>query len=156
MTCRTEGGATYKQDYNAENKISSIYKMDGDCATGTVTKSWLFAYDGDGVRTATSHFIGITLDSTTSYYFGGAYEITGSDVTKYYSFGGQTIMRDGSDELQYFLTDHLGSTVAITDDEGTLTSQQRYLPFGGIRTDLAAPEYANLEYRFRLYRTAST
>ena len=44
--------------------------------------------------------------------------------------------------LQYFpstrlrqsgrrLTDHLGSTVAITDSNGTLTSQQRYLPFGG-------------------------
>jgi len=38
--------------------------------------------------------------------------------------------------LQYFLTDHLGSTVAITDSNGTLTSQQRYLPFGGTRANV--------------------
>lgn len=32
------------------------------------------------------------------------------------------------------LTDHLGSTVAVTNHSGTLTSQQRYLPFGAPRT----------------------
>ena len=32
--------------------------------------------------------------------------------------------------VQYLLTDHLGSTVAVTNQSGTLTSQQRYLPFG--------------------------
>ena len=37
--------------------------------------------------------------------------------------------------LQYFLTDHLGSTVAVTNASGTLTSQQRYLPFGGVRSN---------------------
>jgi RHS repeat-associated protein len=36
--------------------------------------------------------------------------------------------------LQYLLTDHLGSTVAVTNSSGTLTSQQRYLPFGGARS----------------------
>jgi RHS repeat-associated protein len=36
--------------------------------------------------------------------------------------------------LQYLLTDHLGSTVAVTNASGTLTSQQRYLPFGAART----------------------
>ncbi|MBK9006898.1 MAG: hypothetical protein IPM31_07870 [Anaerolineae bacterium] len=36
--------------------------------------------------------------------------------------------------LQYLLTDHLGSTVAVTNQSGTLTSQQRYLPFGAART----------------------
>jgi RHS repeat-associated protein len=36
--------------------------------------------------------------------------------------------------LQYLLTDHLGSTVAVTNSSGTLTSQQRYLPFGEART----------------------
>ena len=41
--------------------------------------------------------------------------------------------------LQYFLTDHLGSTVAVTNASGTLTSQQRYLPFGGVRTNVTSP-----------------
>jgi RHS repeat-associated protein len=44
-------------------------------------------------------------------------------------------VNDGSG-LQYLLTDHLGSVVAITNASGTLTSQQRYLPFGQVRTDV--------------------
>jgi RHS repeat-associated protein len=42
-------------------------------------------------------------------------------------------VNDGT-ALQYLLTDHLGSTVAVTNSSGTLTSQQRYLPFGAART----------------------
>jgi RHS repeat-associated protein len=37
-------------------------------------------------------------------------------------------------ELQYFLTDHLGSIVTTLDSTGTLISQQRYLPFGAPRS----------------------
>ncbi|MEW6403834.1 MAG: LamG-like jellyroll fold domain-containing protein, partial [Chloroflexota bacterium] len=143
MTCRVEDGVTYKQDYNTENRISAIHKMDGDCATGTILESWVFAYDGDGVRVNTAHFTGTTADSLTAYYFGGAYEVSGDIIRKYYSFAGQTIaVREyeastpGTSTLSYFLTDHLGSIVAVTDASGTLTSQQRYLPFGEVRTDV--------------------
>jgi len=71
------------------------------------------------------------------------------------SFGGQTMMRDpstGSGQsasgLQYFLTDHLGSTVAITDSNGTLTSQQRYLPFGGTRTNVTTPNSLGTDFGY--------
>jgi len=50
--------------------------------------------------------------------------------------------------LQYFLTDHLGSTVAITDSNGTLTSQQRYLPFGGTRTNVTAPNSPGTDFGY--------
>ena len=36
--------------------------------------------------------------------------------------------------LEYFLSDHQGSTVAVADAHGNLLSEQRYLPFGGLRT----------------------
>jgi len=95
----------------------------------------------------------------TAYYFGGSYEVThstgsgqaGSSTKKYYSFGGQTMMRDAS-ELQYFLTDHLGSTVAITDSSGTLTSQQRYLPFGGTRTNVTTPNSPGTDFGYTSQR----
>jgi hypothetical protein len=36
MTCRVEKGVTYKQAYNAENRISSIQKItEGTCANPT-------------------------------------------------------------------------------------------------------------------------
>jgi RHS repeat-associated protein len=54
-------------------------------------------------------------------------------------------MRDANG-LQYFLTDHLGSTVAVTNASGTLTSQQRYLPFGQVRTDVDTINETDLGY----------
>jgi RHS repeat-associated protein len=46
-------------------------------------------------------------------------------------------MNDGS--LKYILTDHLGSTSAVVDQNGNLLGQQRYLPFGEERTGLNPP-----------------
>ncbi|MGB8981265.1 MAG: RHS repeat-associated core domain-containing protein [Anaerolineales bacterium] len=143
MDCRTESGVTYKQNYNADNRISSIAKMDGDCASTVVVESWSYQYDADGVRVSTAHFTGLNPDpdSFTAYYFGGSYEITttaaGSAWKKYYSFAGQTIMRDAGG-FKYFLSDLLGSTAVVLDANSAVLEQQRYLPFGGVRTDLPA------------------
>ncbi|MEW6401948.1 MAG: RHS repeat-associated core domain-containing protein [Chloroflexota bacterium] len=97
--------------------------------------------------------------------------MTGSTIRKYYSFAGQTLaVRTWNVELEtwdlsYFLTDHLGSIVAVTDASGTLTSQQRYLPFGEVRSDVGTISQTDygytgqrnnsyiklLDYRFRWY-----
>jgi RHS repeat-associated protein len=84
----------------------------------------------------------------TAYYFGGAYEVTDGVAKSYYNFAGQTIMKDSNGDLSYFLTDHLGSVVAVTDEEGDLISQQRYLPFGGVRTNVTTPNSPNTDYGY--------
>src|SRR5690606_15072319 len=165
--CRVEDGVVYIQEYNTENRISSIAKVDGDCTTFTVIESWSYLYDGDGVRVQEDYFVGTTLTSTKKYFFGGMYEThSDSTIIKYYSFNGQTVAMDDGNGLKYFLTDHLGSTVAILDDEGTLIEQQRYLPFGGERTDISLPVISTdfnytgqrdldgtglMDYKFRMY-----
>jgi YD repeat-containing protein len=135
MTCRIENGAVYTHTYNAENRAASIAKRNTN-GTGTIIESWSFAYDGDGTRVMTAHFTGTqgTPDSTTAYYMGGAYEVKDSTVKKYYSIAGMMVAVNDGTAVQYLLTDHLGSTVAVTNASGTLTSQQRYLPFGGARS----------------------
>ncbi|MBV6451187.1 MAG: hypothetical protein MHPDNHAH_01918 [Anaerolineales bacterium] len=135
MTCRIENGVVYTHAYNAENRASNIAKRNTD-RTGTIIESWSFAYDGDGNRVSIAHFIRTqgTPDSVTSYFMGGQYEVKDGATKKYYSIAGMTVaMQDGS-AVQYLLTDHLGSTVAVANSSGTLTSQQRYLPFGGVRS----------------------
>ena len=57
-------------------------------------------------------------------------------------------MRATQSGLQYLLTDHLGSVVAIADASGTLTSQQRYLPFGQLRTDLSGPRITQTDFGY--------
>jgi len=56
-------------------------------------------------------------------------------------------MRDANG-LHYMRTDHLGSVVAITDSTGTLTSQQRYLPFGQVRTDVPSPNVPSTDFTY--------
>jgi RHS repeat-associated protein len=140
MTCRIENNVSFKQTYNAENRIATIQKLEtGTCASPGVTAAhWAFAYDGDGTRTATLYTPYVSgspgTPVLTTYYFGGLYEVTDSAVRKYYSLAGQTVAMKEGTSLKYFLSDHLGSTLAVLDSAGAVLQQQRYLPFGQVRT----------------------
>lgn len=56
-------------------------------------------------------------------------------------------MKD-ADGFKYFLSDHLGSTSVVLDASGGILEQQRYLPFGGARTDLASPLIASTDFTY--------
>jgi hypothetical protein len=161
IDCRAEDGKTYVQSYNLENRMSAVLLVSGTCTeNGTILAGWAFTYDGDGNRVKQVYTDGTS--TLTSYYFAGeSYEVQvkGEEtVTKvYYAFGGQTVaMRtiiESSTTLVYFLTDHLGSVVAVLDADGAVLSQQRYLPFGQVRTDVggSSPQasYTDLGYTFQ-------
>jgi RHS repeat-associated protein len=69
----------------------------------------------------------------TAYYFGGAYEVTGGTITKYYYARAQRVaMRQGT-ALYYLLPDHLGSTSLTTDASGHMLSELRYTAWGEVR-----------------------
>jgi len=74
--------------------------------------------------------------------------VTDGAVKKYYSIAGMMVaMYDTTTlQLQYLLTDHLGSVVGVTDSDGTLTSQQRYLPFGGMREEIGSISQTDFGY----------
>ena len=101
---------------------------------------------------------GIPAYSVTTFYFaGGSYEVqdngTTETVKKYYSFAGMAVAMTsyeaGTPEtvtLVYFLTDHLGSIAAVTDDSGALLSEQRYEPFGEVRQDVGTVTETDLSF----------
>jgi RHS repeat-associated protein len=93
--------------------------------------------------------------AATFYFAGGAYEVSGTvsgstfTETKhmlYFSIAGQVIASDDGSGLQYFLTDHLGSMVAVLSSSGTLLSQQRYMPFGQVRASLGTITQTDFGY----------
>ncbi len=68
-------------------------------------------------------------------------------MTRHYSFGGQRIaMREGQGPFTYLHADHLGSTLAATDSNGTVLggNQPRYYAFGTERR----PSIASLPTSF--------
>ncbi|MBI4738411.1 hypothetical protein HY772_02410 [Candidatus Woesearchaeota archaeon] len=72
-------------------------------------------------------------ETTTIYFVGAHYELTGSQVTKYYFAGASRIAMQKytvpqSMTVEYFLGDHLGSTSLTTDTNRAKVSELRYKP----------------------------
>ena len=136
MTQRTEFGVVWAQTFNAENRLASITNTTAD-----PDQTWTFVYDGDGNRVKQTNPDG----TITLFLGGGVYTVEDAAgnpaVTKYYAIAGQRVAMDGSGGLQYLLTDHLGSIVAILDSVGDLVpdSEQRYMPFGEPRLAADSP-----------------
>ena len=96
-----------------------------------------YLYDENGIR------IKKTVGATTTLYPFGHYEVSGTTVKKYYTFGGMTIaMRTGS-TLQYLHTDHLGSVAAVTDSAGVYSTNQSYFAYGKKRAGGTLPTTIN-------------
>jgi YD repeat-containing protein len=146
MTQRVENGVTWTMTYNAENRLASMTNGTG---------AWLFSYDGNGNRV--SHLVTQGSDSSlTAYFMAGGYEVKNvgatSTVKKYSTLAGATsAMRTsansgaGNGVMQYLLSDHLGSVVAVTDLLGVLIEISRYMPFvcpstfgGAVRTSVGS------------------
>ena len=119
---RVEGGLTYTQTFDAENRLISVV------VSGQTTS---FIYDGDGNLVKK-----IKPDGSKTLYVGGIYEVdkaSGGSVTRtvtYYPAAGA--MRIDS-TLYYVLKDHLGSASVVTNNSGTIQGTQRYYPFGETR-----------------------
>jgi RHS repeat-associated protein len=105
--------------YNAENQLNS---------TAGIT----YYYDGDGKRVQKS--------SGTLYWYGTnpdpLLETNGSGTltNEYIFFGGKRIARrDSSNNVIYYLSDHLGTSRIVTNSSGTVQDDSDFYPYGGER-----------------------
>ena len=120
MTLRVENGVTYRQEYDAENRLAVVTNT----VTGEVVR---FVYDGDGNR-----ILRVGPEGTT-VYVGDYYEKQGSAVTKYYYIAGQRVAVRVNGTLYFLHTDHLGSTTLLTDQSQQVVARLGYRPHGDTR-----------------------
>jgi RHS repeat-associated protein len=136
MTKRYDGSSTYTQSFNNENELTSVV-VNGQTTT--------FTYDAAGIRVKTIEPGG----SITHYYPFPGYEeeVNGATITRHtsYASAGQTValrvrVVGGSNTLYYQHSDHLGSTVLLTNISGgaVANTTARYYPFGDWRTEPTA------------------
>jgi RHS repeat-associated protein len=120
QTSRTVGGVTYTFTYDRENRLTAV-------SGGSVSAS--FVYDADGNR------VKGTIGGVTTVYIAGIYEYQGGATTHYYE--GNALRRTGhasNNGVFYLLQDHLKSSSAVINQNGTLNgTRQYYFPFGGNR-----------------------
>jgi len=118
----SDGKRTY--EYTYENMPRSI--------SGTVG----FVYDGNAQR------VKKTVSGQSRVYIDKLYECSNVQCGKYIFAGGTRIALKEGTTLLYYHPDHQGSTVAVTDGNGTTTGgtgsraeATAYYPFGEIRSD---------------------
>ena len=112
-------------------QIRWIVKISYPKFTGGVlhTKSYFYHAKPNGLPVR----IKKTSNGVSTYYISPLFEVTGSDVIRYYYFNGQRVaMHNNSPStngvLTYLHTDHLGSTVMTTDTitNTNASGDQRY------------------------------
>ena len=79
---RTVDGVTTTFVYDINNRVTSA---------NNPSTNEIYWYDGNGTRVAKL----VNNTALTAYFAGGSYEITGTSVRKYYSFGGTSIELGG-------------------------------------------------------------
>lgn len=112
--------------YNADNKPVEIAYTKGS------TTNVSFRYDGQGNRVIKSSNQG------TTYYVGEHYEVVNDAGVKYIFAGNLRIAKidsskTSSDRTLYYHKDHLGSSSAITNENGAVVEKFTYRPFGDQR-----------------------
>jgi RHS repeat-associated protein len=136
LTSSGNGTATTTYSYDYANRLTSVF------AGGATTT---YGYDAFGNRVLQ------TGTSTTYIYPSKWYSIASSTVTgaKYsttteYVFNGDTLIATidqqlaagvatGTSKTRYVHPDHLGSTNAVTDENGNLVQTLDFYPYGGTR-----------------------
>ncbi len=138
---------------NANNQYTAV---DGQTvshdANGNQVAQGPVSYQWD----ARNRLVGITGPGTTASFtydaLGRRATRTTNGQTQAYQYDGANIIRDASAEYvqgpgidnvldrkdtatgnnEYYLKDHLGSTIALTDQSGNITTQYAYSPFGQV------------------------
>lgn len=132
----TAGGNAYSYDANG-NMIAGAGRTIAYDANNLPTNinGVTFAYDADGMRVRKGH------GSTTTYYLGDGYEVTGGVVTRYIEFGGVLVARRVGSTTYWLHTDHLGSVNVETTSTGATVQRQKYFAFGDrLETDTSLLE----------------
>ena len=92
-----------------------------------------------------------TVGTAVTYYLRGAggtvlVEYNGQEISARYVYAGtRRIARVASSGTRYYLTDHLGSTRSLLDEEGTVTAAYDYWPYGKV---LATTGAESTHFRF--------
>jgi len=117
--------------WNVENRLHSV-------------AGETYLYDENGIR------IKKAVGATTTLYpwilslsKGGHYEVSGTTVKKYYTFGGMMVAMRTGFTLQYLHTDHLGGVAAVTDSAGVYSTNQSYFAYGKKRAGGTLPTTIN-------------
>jgi RHS repeat-associated protein len=136
LTSKTDASGSWTYSWEYENRLKQASKSGGVVVS--------YAYDALGRRIQRTSSTG----GTTKFVYDGAdvmrdLDGTGATVADYLNGSGidNKLRQTASGVVSYFLTDHLGTTRALTDASGSLTSTLNYDSFGNVTSGAAPSRY---------------
>ena len=132
---KTTGGVARTYTWDFQNRLTQVTESGATLAT--------FTYDYTGHRTSKIKPLSSQTNQITQYV-GDLYECiinTSTPCTKYIFANGERVASRpvGSDDVHYYLQDHLSSTNVVTDSAGTTLQTLYYYPYGQTRVNSIAP-----------------
>lgn len=125
---------TYCYTYNDANQVSQVK----NCSTGKVIAQYVYDYMGNRIVKKgydTSGNLQQTTYTPTKSYETKKLANNTTQNTAYYFINDQLVARKNSDNTKnYYLSDNLGSTSVLTDQNGNVVENTTYYPFGDIRS----------------------
>ncbi|WP_048141466.1 DUF2341 domain-containing protein [Methanosarcina horonobensis] len=109
--------------YNDANQLSEVrYSANNSL----VEKYW---YDANGQRIKKQNSTG-----EFTYYVNKFYEIENGTVISYFFLNDERIAKKTSEGMEWYLSDHLGSTSLMIDENGVEVERTDYFPYGQVRS----------------------
>ena len=109
--------------YNDANQLSEVHYSANN---SFVEKYW---YDANGQRIKKQNSEG-----EFTYYFNKFYEIDNGTSTSYFFRDNERVAKQTSEGIEWYLSDHLGSTSLMVDENGLVVECTDYFPYGQVRS----------------------
>ena len=109
--------------YNDANQLSEV-RYSGN--SSLVEKYW---YDANGKRVKKQN-----ADGQFSYYVNQFYEIDNGTATSYFFRDDERIAKQTAGDMEWYLSDHLGSTTLLVNESGLEVERTEYFPYGQVHS----------------------
>jgi RHS repeat-associated protein len=109
--------------YNDANQLSEV-RYSGN--SSLVEKYW---YDANGKRVKKQN-----ADGEFTYYINKYYEIDNGNATSYFFRDDERIAKQTAGGMEWYLSDHLGSTTLLVNESGAEVERTEYFPYGQVQS----------------------
>ncbi|WP_292464160.1 hypothetical protein [Methanolobus sp.] len=109
--------------YNNANQLSEV-RYSGN--SSLVEKYW---YDANGKRIKKQN-----ADGQFSYYINKFYEVDNRVATSYFFRDDERIAKQTAEGMEWYLSDHLGSTTLFVNESGLEVERTGYYPYGQVQS----------------------
>ncbi|WP_406656532.1 FG-GAP-like repeat-containing protein [Methanolobus sp. ZRKC2] len=113
----------FTYSYNDANQLREV-RYSGN--SSLVEKYW---YDADGQRVKKQNS-----DGEFTYYVNKFYEVDNSIPTSYFFRDDERIAKETAGDMEWYLSDHLGSTTLLIDESGLEVERTEYYPYGQVQS----------------------